>query len=282
MHVPSPRTTPVTYVVVGLLVLVSAVLHFRPDDVDTVVGWTSTNVANLTHHPIAAALLSAFVVPAGLFPDLIVVAIAFMVVETAVGTRRVVLVAGSGHVLATLVTEGAVGLAVSTNLLPAADRTRSDVGISYGMYAVVAAAILLLRGKTRTIAATALIITVGVPVLISPTMTAVGHLLSVAIGLVLMSWLLKRDMTPNATHQCQCCDVLLLDPKSARADRRQPRPRSGARGAPPTRGDRSSTTRRAWQRLGAVADQATLVRLRSCPPRSQRRSRIGGRTLLGP
>ena len=62
----------------------------------------------MTHHPIAATLTSAFVIPSGLFPELPVVAVSFAAVERVVGTGRLVLIALAGHVGATLVTEGAV------------------------------------------------------------------------------------------------------------------------------------------------------------------------------
>src|SRR5947209_6843953 len=57
---------PLTSSVVLLVLLVSVALHTDPGDADDVVAWASTNVHNLAHHPVAALLLSAFVVPGGL------------------------------------------------------------------------------------------------------------------------------------------------------------------------------------------------------------------------
>jgi hypothetical protein len=183
----SLRTAPFTYLTVGLLLVTSALLRTHPQDVDGIVAWASTNVANLTRHPVGATVASAFVVPTGLVPELLVVAVSFLVVERAIGTLRVVLIAVAGHVLATLITEGAVGIGISVGLLPGADVSRSDVGISYAMFAVVAASILLLPDTPRTVCVMALLTLVTGAVVTSHDMTSFGHLLSVVIGLTLMS-----------------------------------------------------------------------------------------------
>jgi hypothetical protein len=198
-HLPSPRTTPFTYVMVGLLLLTSLLLRTHPNDIDGVVGWASTNIQNLTDHPMAATVASAFVVPSGLFPDLLIVAVAFAVVERAIGTARVLLVALSGHVLATALTEGAVAIGISIGTLPTSDAVRSDVGISYAMYAVLAASILLLNGPPRIVAAIVLVVAVSIPVLTSMDMTAFGHLSSVAIGFTLMSLLPHTEGSSRAS-----------------------------------------------------------------------------------
>jgi hypothetical protein len=192
-HIPTPRATPLTYVTVGLLLLTSVMLHTHPDAIDGVVGWASTNVQNLTHHPIAATVASAFVVPSGLFPDLLIVAVSFAVLERAIGTARTLLVAVAGHVVATVFTEGAVGFGISIGALPISDAVRSDVGISYVMYAVVAASIFLLRGLPRTVAVIVIVALVGIPAFSSRDMTAFGHLSSVAIGFAVISLMCRGN-----------------------------------------------------------------------------------------
>jgi hypothetical protein len=195
---PGPRTAPFTYATVGLLLLTSALLHIYSADVDAVVGWASTNGHNLTHHPIAATLASAFVVPSGLLPELVIVAASFAVVERAIGTVRVVTVSLAGHIGATLITEGAVGLGIVAGVLPPTDLTRSDVGISYAMFAVVAASTLILRGRPRVFAVASVIAVVSVAAVLSPDMTAAGHCLSVLFGLGAMS-LIQRARHPQST-----------------------------------------------------------------------------------
>jgi hypothetical protein len=173
---PSPRVTPLTTAVVALLVSATVVLRIWPDNVEDIVAWTSTNVANLAAHPVASMLASAFVVPEGLLPELVLVVLGFTLLERSIGTLRTAAVALSGHVLATLITEyGAYLLAHSAT-------DRPDVGVSYAMFAVLGAAALRLQGRTRLLAVAALAAAVIVPFALDPEMTTTGHLLAVAIG----------------------------------------------------------------------------------------------------
>lgn len=196
-RIPTPRTVPFAYATVGLLLLASAWLHVFPNDVAAIVGWTSTNVHNLAHHPVAATFASAFIVPNGLLPELLIVGLAFVVVERAIGTARVVVIALTGHAVATIVTEGAVAVGIALSVFPSTHATRSDVGISYAMYAVGAAAVFLVPAPWRTAAVLALVGLVGGPVLISPDMTALGHALAATIGFALM-W--RLDPNPEASR----------------------------------------------------------------------------------
>ncbi len=63
---------------------------------------------------------------------MVVVTISFAVVERALGTMRVMLIAIGGHVGATLITEGAVAVGILRRTATT-DISRPDVGISYAM-----------------------------------------------------------------------------------------------------------------------------------------------------
>ncbi len=78
---PRPRRVPFTYAVVTSVVLISFFLHTHADAINDVVAWSSTNVHNLIRHPITATIASAFVVPDRLFPDLLIVAVTFALLE---------------------------------------------------------------------------------------------------------------------------------------------------------------------------------------------------------
>src|SRR5882757_9231029 len=141
---PSPRATPLASAMVLLLLLATLTVRLAfPGDTDTIVAWASTNVQNLATHPVAAMLASAFVVPSGLPPELILVALGFTLLERSIGTLRTAVVALSGHVLATLLTE------YGAYLLTDSARDRPDVGVSYAMFAVLAAGALRLTGRLR-------------------------------------------------------------------------------------------------------------------------------------
>jgi hypothetical protein len=56
--------------VVLLVLLTILARHTHPDDIADVVAWSSTNVHNFAHHPVAALLISAFVAPGNVLPQL--------------------------------------------------------------------------------------------------------------------------------------------------------------------------------------------------------------------
>jgi hypothetical protein len=189
---PSPTATPLAYAIVLLLLLATLLLRTHPGDVHAVVAWASTNVYNLAHHPVAAMLVSTFVVPGGLLPEVVIVAASFAVLERAVGAGRTVVIALSGQVFATLLTEYGAELGARWHLLSESSAERPDVGVSYVMFAALAASVLLLTGRAK--AAGVLIVSgcVLVPFLQAPGMTTTGHVLSVAIGAATMTVLQRR------------------------------------------------------------------------------------------
>jgi len=185
---PSPRATPLATAMVLLLVTAGLALRLLfPDNIDDVVAWTSTNLHNLARHPVAAMLASAFVVPSGLVPELILVAVGFTLLERSIGTLRTAIVALTGHVVATLLTE------YGAHLLVESAPDRADVGVSYAMFAVLAAAALRLTGRARILAVLAVGAGVLIPFAIAPGMTTTGHLLAATIGPLTMAPLLRRS-----------------------------------------------------------------------------------------
>lgn len=190
---PSPMATPLTTAMVLLLLLAALLLRTHPTDVSTVVAWASTNLHNLAHHPVAAMLASAFVVPGSLFPNVVIVAVSFAVLERAVGAGRTAVVALSGHAIATLLTEYGADLGAQWHLLADTSAQRSDVGVSYVMYGVLAASVLLFTARAKLVGVLIVGLSVLVPFVLSPGMTTTGHVLSVAIGVATMTLMQRRD-----------------------------------------------------------------------------------------
>ena len=183
---------------VVLLLTTTLLLRTHPGDVSTVVAWASTNPHNLAHHPVAAILVSMFVVTGSLLPELLVVAVSFAVLERAVGAFRTAIIALTGQVVATLLTEYGADLGGRLHLLAASSAERADVGVSYVMYAVLAASVLLLTGRARLVGLLIVGIGVLVPLLIAPGMTPTGHVLSVAVGATTMALIQRRDRRHRA------------------------------------------------------------------------------------
>jgi hypothetical protein len=184
---PWPTVTPLATAMVVLLLTTALLLRTHPGDVGTVVAWASTNLHNLAHHPVAALLVSMFVVTGPLLPELLVVAISFAVLERAVGALRTAIIALTGQVVATLLTEYGADLGARSHLLAASSVDRPDVGVSYVMYAVLAASVLLLVGRARLVGVLAVGVCVLVPFLIAPGMTSTGHVLAAAVGAATMA-----------------------------------------------------------------------------------------------
>jgi hypothetical protein len=191
-------SSPLAYAMVVLLLLATLLLRTHPGDVHAVVGWASTNLHNLAHHPVAALLVSTFVVPGGLLPELVIVAISFAVLERAIGAMRTVVIALSGQVIATLLTEYGADLGAQWHLLSESSAERPDVGVSYVMFAALAASVLLLHGRARI--AGLLIVSACVLVLFvqAPGLTTTGHVLSVAVGAATMTLLQRRARRRNS------------------------------------------------------------------------------------
>jgi rhomboid family protein len=196
---PWPTVTPLATAMVVLLLTTALLLRTHPGDIGTVVAWASTNLHNLAHHPVAALLVSMFVVTGTLLPELLVVAISFAVLERAVGALRTAVIALTGQVVATLLTEYGADLGARWHLLAASSADRPDVGVSYVMYAVLAASVLLLVGRARLVGVLAVGGCVLVPFLIAPGMTSTGHVLAVAVGAATMA-LMQRHARRRDRH----------------------------------------------------------------------------------
>lgn len=186
------RKVPLATSVVLLLLLVSVALRTHPQGAEDVVAWSSTNVHNLAHHPIAALLVSAFVIPGGLLSQLPLVAAGLGMVERAIGSLRTLVVAAAGHVLPTLLTEYGAAASGHLHLVAMSSPYRSDVGISYVTFAALGAAACLLTGHTRILSGLGLSAWVAVRFLLAPGMTTIGHLLSLATGAAVMCWFRHR------------------------------------------------------------------------------------------
>jgi hypothetical protein len=190
--VPTPRATPLATATVIVLLASAVLLHTHPSDVDGVVAWASTNVHNLANHPIAAMIVSAFVVQGSLFPSLLIVGVGLAVLERRIGALRTLVVAFSGQVIASLLTEYGADLGAQLHLLTESSAERPDVGVSYVMYSVLAGSVLLLTGRARVIGLAVLSADVLAALVITRDMTTAGHVLSVAIGAATMAALTSR------------------------------------------------------------------------------------------
>ncbi|MDP9093278.1 MAG: hypothetical protein M3N95_10165 [Actinomycetota bacterium] len=115
-----------------------------------------------------------------------IVAVACTALERNIGARRTVLVALSGQVLATLLTEYGAEVGASLHLSATSPADRPDAGVSYVMFSLLAASLLLLKGTPRVLGISVIVAWASIMFVRSPGMTSAGHLLCIALGLATM------------------------------------------------------------------------------------------------
>jgi asparagine N-glycosylation enzyme membrane subunit Stt3 len=191
----------ITYVAV--FTAVDAVFDTRsPDGRVAWVGWTSTNLFNLHHHPVAAMVTSGLFAQGGLASWAVLAAVALGVANWSLGNWRTAVVVVAAHVVGTLVSEGILGYQIGAGAAPASDRYIVDVGPSYVVVAALVAGIAYGAGASRLLSAAGF-------ALLSPELfgglstlevSAVGHLSAALLGL-LVGYPLWRQVRRRATDQ---------------------------------------------------------------------------------
>jgi len=188
--------SPVTVALVLLLAFTTLWLA-NSSDPDAILESASTNVHNLTRMPLRAFVSSALIVPGGGWVSAALeLGLTAGILERARGSFAMLKVFASGHVIATLITEGGVAAGIAFGLLPRHDMRMIDVGISYGMYACATAALVLLPMRWRIAGVSLLGLSVLVPLVTDPGMTPIGHVLSVLIGLAWWRQLVNAQARP--------------------------------------------------------------------------------------
>ena len=194
---PTWRTTPFAVVYVAMLATASIVLGvLGSGDHDAVLRFSSTDVDHLSKHPLLVLASSALWVD-GVFDSVaavLVLGIVATLLERRIGTRWVVAIFASGHVGATLVTEGSVAIGVHYGMLPATATSRLDVGVSYGLAAMLGAAAGLLPRSVRTIGVAAGWAYLGWPIATGLDMTSWGHIVALGIGVSWWPWLRRHGL----------------------------------------------------------------------------------------
>jgi hypothetical protein len=154
----------------------------------------STNLDNLRHHPLVVLVVSAFVLPSPWALAVLPVLVwAYGVAQRRLGRAQTLLVAGTGHVVATVLVAFALATGVAQHVLDRRLTHEPDVGVSYGLAAVLGVLLHQLPRRLRLpvgLVATAVLV---VTALVSETFTDLGHLLAWGIGVVLGSLLAAHE-----------------------------------------------------------------------------------------
>ncbi|WSQ11793.1 hypothetical protein OG604_30840 [Streptomyces sp. NBC_01231] len=190
---PTPTRTPFTIGYATVLAVTSLVTEYAaPSVVHTLHQASSTDVAHLVQWPVAVLPASALWIAGGLLsPYAIGLLLVLTALERRIGGARTAGVFLLGHVLATLATEGAVGLGVLVGHLPDSSLHRLDYGVSFGVATCVGALAGLLTPWLRWPLLTAFggMVVLDLIAFTDP-MTNWGHLISLGIGVA--TWPVTR------------------------------------------------------------------------------------------
>ncbi|AUG79646.1 hypothetical protein CFP65_4929 [Kitasatospora sp. MMS16-BH015] len=197
--VPTPRRN--RFALGYLLVLLGTTLFARcadPDLVHRLQAISSTDGHNLLHRPIVSLLCSGLWVAGPLWmPYLWAFALTVAPLERRVGAWRAAAVFAAGHVIATLISQAVVAIAVATGSMGDAALDSLDIGVSYGVLASLGALAGLLRPGGRVVALGVAAVMIGHQLADGTDLvTGVGHPVALLVGVGLWRWLRGGPRAP--------------------------------------------------------------------------------------
>ena len=167
------------------------------------LGWASTSVHNLEHHPVGCLVVSAFFPSGSLLAWPVLISLALFAANHLLGNWRTALTCAAAHIIGTLISEGIVAYRVAHGTLPPADRFLRDVGPSYVVVAAIAVALLFGGWLARAAAALDLVLLIVVGQIFAGLsrleVSAVGHLTALITGALLGSFLIWQRRKKAST-----------------------------------------------------------------------------------
>lgn len=199
-------SSPGTHVWLLIIALTSVVVALASEGLEhSLLHRNSSNLHQLSHHPVRALLGSAFWIedPA----DLVLYALLFELfhapVERWLGTLRWLATVATAHIAATLISQKVVLDAIQDHDVPRSMAHVVDIGVSYGLAASIGILTYRIPRPWRWLYLAGAVAFFAVPLFTSHTYTDLGHAISLAVGLA--SWPLTRgksvaDELPPGAH----------------------------------------------------------------------------------
>lgn len=179
------RDVALCYAVIVLVISLMVAIQ-PPHRLAALVEQSSTNLANMAAHPFAVLVLSAFVVsPAAGLVLLIPVVVAYGELQRWLGRAATIVVVVFGHVGATLVVMTLEIAALHRRLVGFDIVVKPDVGVSYGLFAVIGVLLARLPQRWRMPYGIACLLLLVLLLIVDFGFTNVGHASAWLIGVSL-------------------------------------------------------------------------------------------------
>jgi hypothetical protein len=183
-------SAPGTYLWLAVLFITTVAMHhMSPHFEQEFLRQRSTNIHELSNDPGRVLVQSAMWIDGGdWFPyAFLYTAFQYTVfhaqAERWLGTLRWLMVCVAAHVLATLISEGALLKAVRDGMVSHSVVNSLDFGVSYALAGVVGVLAYRIAAPWRYLYLAGVFFVYGAPLANSPTFTDFGHFVSVLIGL---------------------------------------------------------------------------------------------------
>jgi hypothetical protein len=181
-----------------LFVTTVALHHMSPDFEEDFLRQRSTNIHELSSTPVRVLISSAMWIDGGRWlPYAVLYTVFHARAEHWIGTARWLAVCAAAHVLATLISEGALLLAVRHGVAPHSAVNTLDIGVSYALAGVVAVLTYRIRPPWRYLYLGVVVVVYGLPLVTSRTFTDLGHFAAVLIGLGCLPLVRGRERARN-------------------------------------------------------------------------------------
>lgn len=179
------RVAPLTFGWLGLLFVTTVLQRRLPSALlDRWLEADSTNLANLGHNPIRVMITSLLWIAGGQWlPYAVLFVLISARVESWLGSWRWLAVGMLGQVLASLISEGYVGLLIRAGSLPASMEHTMDFGVSYFLATLAGVLTYRIRGVWRWVHLAAMLGLIALASSGDFDFTTLGHLCSLGIGL---------------------------------------------------------------------------------------------------
>ncbi|MEV5874122.1 rhomboid-like protein [Streptomyces sp. NPDC052101] len=179
------RSAPGTYVWLAVLFVTTVALHqMSPEFEQHFLRQRSTNIHELSRNPVRVLVASAMWIDNGHWlPYAVLYSVFHAPAERWLGTARWLAVCGLAHILASLLSELALLMAIRDGMAHHSTINTLDIGVSYALAGVIGVLTYRITPPWRYAYLLAVLLFFGLPLTEGPTFTDLGHFLSVLIGL---------------------------------------------------------------------------------------------------